>query len=138
MEVSKEILDSIPQRPPFLFVDQIVEVGRNSIHTRKYLSGEEDFFKGHFPGDPIMPGVLLQEAAFQTGALLISQMEDIQGLGVVTRVDNVKFKGMVRPNDTLDIKVELLESLSNAYHFLGKIYLKEKLVARLNFSCGVI
>jgi len=129
----QEIIDQIPQRPPFLFVDIVVEKGDGFIHTRKTLTGEEDFFKGHFPGNPIMPGVLLQEAAFQSGALYMSG--DRPGLGLVTRVDGVKFRGLVKPGDTIDIFVNHVETISNAYYFKAKIKVKDKTVVALNFTC---
>ncbi len=130
----EEILSKIPQRPPFLFVDKIKSQDSKSIHTQKYLTGDEDFFKGHFPGNPIMPGVLLQEAAFQTGALLLSN-GNRKGIGLVTRVEDVKFRDLVRPGDLLDIFVELTETLLPAYFFRAKIKVNEKIVASLSFSC---
>jgi 3-hydroxyacyl-[acyl-carrier-protein] dehydratase len=115
-------------------VDKIIFRDLKKIHTQKYLSGEEDFFKGHFPGNPIMPGVLLQEAAFQTGALLLSG-EGSKGIGLVTRVEDVKFRDLVRPGDTLDIFVEHVDTILPAYFFRSKVKVKEKIVASLSFSC---
>lgn len=134
--IDQDILDGLPQRPPFLFVDKIVERDEKRIHCRKTLTGKEDFFKGHFPGRPIMPGVLLQEAAFQAGSLLIKGKGE--GLGVVSRVEKVKFKGLVSPPEVLNIKVELLDAISNAYYFKGQIYVSEKLVCSLHFTCNLI
>ena len=133
-----EITAFIPQRPPFLFVDKIVKIEGNKIEARKYLSGEEEFFKGHFPGNPIMPGVLLQEAIFQTGAALMGQREGGGKLGVVTKVENARFKGFVRPGEELILEVELLEAISNAYYMKGKITVKDKVVMSVNFTCALI
>ncbi|MEE2742265.1 MAG: 3-hydroxyacyl-ACP dehydratase FabZ family protein [Bdellovibrionota bacterium] len=135
--MDQEVLDAIPQRPPFLFVDKIIERDKSQIWAQKKLEGSEDFFKGHFPGRPIMPGVLLQEAAFQAGALLMGGSNKEQ-LGVVTRADKVKFRGFVGPQDVLDIKVEKTEELANAVYFKGRIFVKDKCVLSLNFACALV
>lgn len=127
----------IPQRPPFLFVDKVVEKNDVMIKTQFNVTGNEDFFKGHFPGNPIMPGVLLQEALFQSGAALMSGMEG-GGLGVVTRVQNAKFKNMVRPGDLVEMEVTLLESLSNAHYMKGTTKVSGKTVLVLEFTVASV
>ena len=127
----------IPQREPFLFVDKILSEEENKIITGLTLTGEEDFFKGHFPGNPIMPGVLLQEALFQTGALLMSKKSG-GGLGVVTRVQNAKFKNMVRPLDELVMEVELIEQVSNASYMKGKTTVNGKVVLVIEFAVASV
>lgn len=129
--------DLIPQRPPFLFVDKILNFSENKIEASLYLSGEEDYFKGHFPGRPIMPGVLQQEALFQTGALLLALLgKTPKGeLGVVAKVENARFKSFLRPKDTLILKVELKNAMMNAYLFNGKIYKEGKAVTSVDFTC---
>ena len=131
------ITDLIPQRPPFLFVDKITARDENKIKTTLKLTGEEDFFKGHFPGNPIMPGVLLQEALFQSGAALMAGMEGA-GLGVVTRVQNAKFKNMVRPGDELEMEVELTESLANAHYMKGTTKVAGKTVLVIEFAVASV
>jgi 3-hydroxyacyl-[acyl-carrier-protein] dehydratase len=140
MGASLEVLNGIPQRPPFLFVDEIVDYADKKIVTKKYLSGDEDFFKGHFPENPIMPGVLLSEATFQTGALLMSKMSSNGKcpLAVVSRITSTKFKNLVKPKDTLIIEVELLENLDNAYFMKGKIKVNDKVVMNNEFTCATI
>lgn len=133
-----DILELIPQRPPFLFVDKIIERAENKIVTSLKLTGEEDFFKGHFPGNPIMPGVLLQEALFQTGAALMALRSDAGGLGVVTRVQNAKFKNMVRPGDELMMEVELTESISNAHYMKGTTKVAGKTVLVIEFAVASV
>lgn len=132
-----DILELIPQRPPFLFVDKVVDRTENSIKTTLKVTGEEDFFKGHFPGNPIMPGVLLQEALFQSGAALMAGRAG-GGLGVVTRVQNAKFKNMVRPGDELDMEVELTESISNAHYMKGTTKVAGKTVLVIEFTVASV
>lgn len=131
------ITDLIPQRPPFLFVDKITARDERIIKTTLKVTGEEDFFKGHFPGNPIMPGVLLQEALFQTGAALMAGREG-GGLGVVTRVQNAKFKNMVRPGDELEMEVELTESISNAHYMKGTTKVAGKTVLVIEFAVASV
>ncbi len=134
---SNEVLELLPQKPPFLFVDKVMERGEGIIKTSLTLTGEEDFFKGHFPGNPIMPGVLLQEASFQSGALLMATMSG-KGLGVVTKVSNAKFKNFVKPGDELIMEVTLIDQVSNAYYMKGRSSVNGKVVMAIEFSCALI
>ena len=131
-----EIKKLIPQREPFLFVDTVTERSPASITTARTFQNDEDFFKGHFPGNPIVPGVILQEALFQSGALLMASGESA-GLGVVTRVTQAKFKQMVAPGDTLVMNVELVDQVANAYYFKGKGTVAGKVALVLEFACAL-
>lgn len=136
-----EILKYIPQRPPFLFIERIVERSENSITTAKKLSPDEDFFKGHFPGNPVMPGVLLCEAAFQTGALLMSlkgESAQDKKVALVTRIQGAKFKNIARPHDELFITVELIEMLGPAAFMKGKIQALNKNIMTIEFACTLV
>ncbi len=138
----KSITELIPQRPPFLFVDKVVEFQKNDqvkkIITSFQVTGQEDFFKGHFPGNPIMPGVLLQEALFQSGAALMSLISEgtttDHKLGVVTRVQNAKFKSMVKPGDELIMEVELTDTIVNAHFMKGVTKVSGKTILVLEFA----
>lgn len=132
-----DIQDLIPQRPPFLFVDKITDRNESSIHTSFQVTGNEDFFKGHFPGNPIMPGVLLQEALFQSGAALMAGRAG-GGLGVVTRVQNAKFKNMVKPGDLLEMEVVLTDSISNAHFMKGSTKVAGKTVLIIEFAVASV
>lgn len=138
----KAIKDLIPQREPFLFVDEVLDFsdgdGNTKIKTTLKLTGEEDFFKGHFPGNPIMPGVLLQEALFQSGAALMALKSNESGLGVVTRVQNAKFRQMAKPGDVLEMEVELVESLSNAHFMKGVTKINSKTILSVEFAVASV
>lgn len=137
----KEILDHIPQRDPFLFIEDILERSSDSITTSKKLTGEEDFFRGHFPGRPVFPGVLMCEAVFQTGALLMSlrgESSSEDKTAMITRVQNAKFKNMVKPGDTLQIKVDFVEMLANAAFMKGKITCDGKTVMTIEFAATIV
>ena len=141
----EEILKSIPQRKPFLFIDRLININESTIVTEYHLKKEADFFKGHFPGNPIMPGVLMCEACFQTGAMLMSKLNELsmekqsgEGLGVVTRIKDTKFKGFAHPGDTLEITVGLEEMLANACYMKGKIQVKGKVIMQILFQVATI
>ena len=130
---------AIPHRPPMLLVDEIVEQSDSSIHCRKTFREDEHFLQGHFPGHPIVPGVIQCECCLQSGAILLSNVTPglDSAVPVATRLDNVKFKQMVRPGDTIDIHVTLNDSVSKAYFMTGKVTLNGKVAARLDFACSV-
>ncbi|MTI46848.1 3-hydroxyacyl-ACP dehydratase FabZ [Sporosalibacterium faouarense] len=107
---SMEIQKLIPHRYPFLLVDKIIEIeeGKKAVGI-KNVTINEPFFQGHFPGNPLMPGVLIVEAMAQVGAVTVMTMEENKGkLGVFTGIDKVRFKKQVRPGDTLRMEVELI------------------------------
>ncbi|WPU63349.1 3-hydroxyacyl-ACP dehydratase FabZ family protein [Peredibacter starrii] len=135
------ILNNIPQREPFLFIENIVERSEDSITTSKKLTGEEDFFRGHFPGRPVFPGVLMCEAIFQTGALLMALKGQSAGnnkTAVVSRIQNAKFKNMAKPGDLLMITVDFVETLANASFMKGKITSNGKTVMSIEFAATLV
>lgn len=135
------ILAHIPQREPFLFIENIVDRSENSITTSKKLTGEEDFFRGHFPGRPVFPGVLMCEAVFQTGALLMALKGQAAGnskTALVTRIQNTKFKNMARPGDLLMITVDFVEMLASAAFMKGKITSGGKTIMTIEFAATIV
>ncbi len=104
-----EIQKIIPHRYPFLLVDRIeqLEEGKKAVGI-KNVTINEPFFQGHFPGNPIMPGVLIVEALAQVGAVALLSMEENKGkIAVFTGIDKVRFRKQVKPGDTLRLEVEL-------------------------------
>ena len=133
-----EIEATIPHRSPFLWLDEVVEMTETTIHARKHLPESLDVFQGHYPQFPVLPGVLQCEAAFQAGAVLIAQYVASGGdeVPVVTRLNNVQFRKMVRPGQTLDLEVKLVERVSNAFFLKGKVSVEGKATVRLEFACS--
>lgn len=105
-----DIQKILPHRYPFLLIDKITEIqDGKSITGIKNVTVNEPFFQGHFPGNPIMPGVLITEALAQTGAVLLLSMPENKGkIGVFTGINNFKFRRQVVPGDTLTLSAELL------------------------------
>ena len=117
-----DIQNILPHRYPFLLVDKIVEMEEGkSIKGIKNVTMNEPFFQGHFPGKPIMPGVLICEALAQVGAVLLLGMEENKGkIGVFTGINNFKFRRQVIPGDVLELSAELLQYC----HGMGKANVK--------------
>jgi 3-hydroxyacyl-[acyl-carrier-protein] dehydratase len=126
---------AIPHRDPFLLIDKIVEQEENRIVCQKELSGDEFWFRGHYPGFPLMPGVLLCEAAMQAGAVLLSAYADGEGVPVATRLRDVRFKRMVRPGETITLEVTLDEKVSQAFFLTARVTVAKELAMRMQFTC---
>jgi 3-hydroxyacyl-[acyl-carrier-protein] dehydratase len=136
-----QIQGILPHRYPFLLVDRVVEVvPKQRIVAIKNVSINEPFFQGHFPGYPLMPGVLMVEAMAQAGGvLLLTEVPDRAGkLIVFTGIERAKFRKPVTPGDQLRIVVEVLAFRRNVARIDGKIYVGDKLVAEAVLSCFLI
>ncbi len=142
----QKILDLIPHRPPFLFVDEVRSLSDEKIVTAYRFKEEEFFFRGHYPGHPIVPGVILCESAMQAGAVFLAELygrevaENPENAGknlvpVVGRIDEVKFKKIVAPGDEIECEVVLREKMARAYFLNAKITTGGALVARFKFAC---
>lgn len=131
-----EIEDAIPHRAPMLLVDEVIEKTDSYIVARKTFREDEFFLQGHYPGNPIVPGIILCEASMQTGAILLSQFEG-EGTPVATRMNDVRFRKIVRPGDTIEIRADLTEQLSNAFFMGAKVTVEGKVALRFEFACAL-
>ena len=136
-----QVLALIPHRDPFLWIDAADAVEESRIVARKWLSPDLPVFQGHYPGQPIFPGVLLCEIALQAGALLIAHRGegDVPAgkVPVVTRLNNVKFRQMVRPGETVVATVEIVERAGPAFFCTGKLTVAGKTAATVEFAVAV-
>ena len=132
----------IPQSPPFLFVDKILDATETSLVVLYTWKDEEYFFKGHFPGNPVVPGVILCEMLLQCGALWMSLQQGKDGIKngtpVVTRMSEAKFKHMVRPGDPCEGQVQLMEKMGDVAFLKGKILVNQKVAITLEFAVALI
>lgn len=127
-----QIMTFLPHRPPFLLVDKIIELSDTHVVGIKNVTMNEPFFTGHFPGEPVMPGVLIVEAMAQTGGMLVlNTVPDPENyLTFFLKIDKVKFRKQVGPGDTLIFKLELLEPIRRGIaHMSAYAYVGEQLVA---------
>jgi 3-hydroxyacyl-[acyl-carrier-protein] dehydratase len=138
----QEIMRRIPHRPPFLMIDRAENyVASQSLVGVKCVTINEPFFVGHFPGAPVMPGVLIIEAMAQTGGLLMSKSWDADPTGKIIlfmSVDNCRFRHPVRPGDVLRLDVKVLRSRANVVKFAGRALVEQKLAAEAEFAAMLV
>ena len=136
-----QIKKILPHREPFLFIDEILEIGNNYVTGLKYVKDDEYYFKGHFPGAPIMPGVLQVEAMAQTGGILaLNSVPDPENyLTYFMKIDKVKFKQKVEPNCTLIFKLHLISPIRRGIcHMKGVAYVNNQIVTEAELMAKIV
>lgn len=139
----KRIMSCLPHRYPFLLVDRVVSCVPNShIHAYKNVSFNEPFFQGHFPGLPVMPGVLIMEALAQAGALMVicgwaeEQVED--SIFLFSGMENVKFRQPVVPGDRLDLACTMTRQKLQLWKMSGRALVNDKLAAQGDLTAAIM
>ena len=133
-----------PHRPPFLFIDKILEITDSGAKTSLSVRPDFSFFKGHYPGNPIMPGVLLCESVFQTGSIFLSDhienesLKDENVTPVLSRIRDARFKRMVLPGDEVEISVIMKEKMGQFYNLSGEIKNKGKTALTISFALALV
>ncbi|APR28483.1 hypothetical protein BTW26_05430 [Pediococcus acidilactici] len=129
----QDIKKVLPHRNPFLFLDEIKDVEKRAIRTGKLFSINEEFFKGHFPNEPIVPGVILSEVFAQSAAYLIMRQNKYQHSYLVG-IDGARFLEQVKPGDLLISEIKVLKEIQGIYVFqaIGKV--KKDIVAQANLT----
>ena len=137
-----EVLRRIPHRYPFLLVDRAEDYRpHDCIVGIKCVTSNEPFFQGHFPGNPVMPGVLIVEAIAQSGAVLMSKSldADVEGKTIFfMSMDNVRFRRAVRPGDVLRMPVKVTKHRRSIFQFSGQAYVEGVLAAEVDFAAMVV
>ena len=140
----EEIYRRIPHRSPFLFVDRIIEINPDDATCELHVREDLDLFNGHYPDNPIFPGVLSCEAVFQTGAIFLSEKIGQEVLNsstvtpVLSRIRDARFKRMIKPGDTIQIKVILQEQIGKFYNLRGEIRLEGKVATTVSFALALV
>lgn len=136
--MNKQELESvIPHRNSMLLIDEATKTGETTCEGKKYITGNEWFLDGHFPGHPVVPGVILCEMMAQASSVIIAEVS-AKSVPFFTGIDKAKFKKQVLPGDTFEIKCELTKNRGMFYFVTGKGYVNGKIAAQAEFSFALI
>jgi beta-hydroxyacyl-ACP dehydratase FabZ len=133
IEAIKKVL---PHRPPFLFVDEVSEVSDDWILAKREIRNDEYFFAGHFPGEPIMPGVLIVEAIAQAGGVMLLRNRR-NAIPLFMAIDKVRFRKVVKPGDTLILEARLLQDRGKVVKIAGTAKVNDSLACEATILAGI-
>lgn len=131
-----DIKNILPHREPFLFVDEVLELSEKKIVAKRLIKDDEYFFKGHFPQEPIMPGVLIVEAIAQTGGVMLLRKYS-GAIPLFMGIDKARFRKIVKPGDTLVMEVELLQERGTIVKIFGTAKVNGELVCEATIMAGI-
>ena len=140
----EDIHRRIPHRPPFLFIDNILEITDTGAKASLTVREDFSFFEGHYPGNPIMPGVLLCESVFQTGAIFLADfltnqtLTDDKVTPVLSRIRDARFKRMILPGDQIEISVSIKDQIGQFYNLTGEIKNKNRTALTISFALALV
>jgi len=135
----EQIMEILPHRPPMLLVDEILEMDETHAVGTLHLTGEEFFFQGHFPGNPIMPAVFRLEALAQTGGVALLSLPEFKGkTAVYTGIDKAKFRAVVKPGDTLRLEMRFTKRRGAMAVAEGIAWVDDQKAAEAEIKCMVL
>lgn len=135
----EQIMEIIPHRAPMLLIDEITQLEATGAVGTLKLTGDEFFFQGHFPGNPIMPAVFQLEALAQVGAVAFLSQPEFKGkTAVYTGIDKAKFRAMAKPGDTLRMEIKFVKQRGAMAVAEGVVYVGETKVSEAEIKCAVV
>ena len=137
----QDIMRCIPHRDPMLMLSKVIAVGERSIDVEHHVAADREFFKGHFPNRPIMPGVLIIETVAQAGAMLIDltcELNSDKEFMAFTGVDKAKFRQPVQPGDTICVHLKIARQRGPLYKFEASVKVNDSLVASVDFTASIM